>query len=519
MMLEAFGGGVEPDGQVALLVHGVQEPDVSITKQLTQILQKRLLLIAVDMLSILLTKNPHFHWKMSDLAFIDSFEKDWQALDENRNTDFGEQEVEYQFPPESFQDPGIILLFLRQNLCGSTFFHRLNESIEDDEESCEVDGEDIGLVDFNAHDFTFYYNNNPSKLDPNFQAVSTLTEKGEKFCREAGAGIAIIKFTLVHADGEPVQKLQFGVAVEEADGVIDVPIEKLRFRQVEENPADQTEEQIPPPPPSRNIRIRVSITATALKRQALHSWVLLTLNQSYAAWRLERQLEHMQRRMLRPIETSGIMQYRCQSSLERSLKVDKLLLGLPALMSIIENTVDLPHPAFAQVKETGVVRASSVATVAMDLLDIISMSVSETRKEAMALEEMTIVRLSRSEKPKLVKFESATAQRDKGLRVCELGRGTLMKDKPIDCPEYICFNCHPSYIEGTRDQSRNDPKMFKEVVVDDGNSDKSSSIVKLEKLKETLPSFFTRSFAFILSVKRNERTLFFINWKPDLVKK
>jgi len=61
--------------------------------------------------------------------------------------------------------------------------------------------------------------------------------------------------------------------------------------------------------------------------------------------------------------------------------------------------------------------------------------------------------------------------------------------------------------------------LFKEVVVDDGNSDKSLSIDRLEKLKEAEPHVFSRSFAFVLSVKRNRRTFLAYNWNPHVVKK
>ena len=177
MKLESHGGGVEPDGQIDLLVHGIQDPGPSITSQLTQLLQRRLLLIAVDMLSAVLTKNPHFHWKKADLDFIHSFEDEWRALDETHDTKPEDKFAEYRFPRIP-TDPGMILLFFRQNLCGSTFFHRLHETVGDVKYDKDVEFDKEETVNFDVHDFTFYYNNSPSKLDPTFQSVCTLTEKG-----------------------------------------------------------------------------------------------------------------------------------------------------------------------------------------------------------------------------------------------------------------------------------------------------------------------------------------------------
>lgn len=100
-MLEPHGGGVEPDGTIDLLVYGIQKPGPSITTQLAQLLRRRLLLIAVDMLSSVLTKNPHFHWKWADLKFIRNFTSD-DVLSED-------QIMEYEFPQYP-ADPGMVLL-------------------------------------------------------------------------------------------------------------------------------------------------------------------------------------------------------------------------------------------------------------------------------------------------------------------------------------------------------------------------------------------------------------------------
>lgn len=287
MMLESHGGGVEPDGTIDLLVFGIHEPGPSITLQLTQLLQKRLLLIAVDMLSSVLTKNPHFHWKRADLNFVRFFEDEWKYLDDAKDAEPREQVVDYEFPldlpPESL-DPGMILLYFRQNLCGSTFFHRLNvfagEVKYDSNELPSVEEE----IAFNPNDFRFYYNNSPSKLDPKFQSISTLTEKGESYCRQAGAGIAIITVSLVHSRGDSVESIRFGKPVLRHETVTDFPIDFLRLQRAKDSTGSRGQS---------DVHIRVSITCTFSNSEALHKWVLLTLNQVFVAWWTERHLERV----------------------------------------------------------------------------------------------------------------------------------------------------------------------------------------------------------------------------------
>ena len=85
MKLEPRGSGIDADGQVELLVYGIDEPGPSVTEQLRRLLQRRLLLIAVDQLSNVLTKNPHFKWKPFDFDFLRSFENEWKQLEEEKD--------------------------------------------------------------------------------------------------------------------------------------------------------------------------------------------------------------------------------------------------------------------------------------------------------------------------------------------------------------------------------------------------------------------------------------------------
>jgi len=524
MMLESHRGGVEADGTIDLVVFGIQEPGPSITTQLSQLLQRRLLHIAVDMLSSVLTKNPHFHWKQADLDFIHSFEEAWRALDGTEDSKPNEQVVHYEFPNTATNlDPGMILLYFRQNLCGSTFFHRLNEFVGDmQDDNNEVPSTDVEIP-FIAHDFTFYYNNSPSKLDPQFQSVSTLTEKGAEFCREAGAGIAIIAVSLVNANKEPVESICFGKPLLEAEGgITDVPVEAMQLKRASKESFSQGKSKDPTTCP---VFVRVSITSTVSATEALHSWVLLTLNQVYIAWCTERHLERMQRKMIRriPSRSNSTNNEILLPEDAKRKQIDKLCPGLPSFVSLMDKGFNLPHPAFKKTIHDGVIRASTVANVTMDLLEAIaSLSTTETRK-FVSPPDLFVARILRSETPQRVTFSRSPSTR-KNARVklvheVQKEEETILRDKPIDCPEYICFYCSTQHGGNGNDDSKNLPMLFKEVVVDDGNSDKSLSIDRLEKLKEAEPHVFSRSFAFVLSVKRNRRTFLAYNWNPHVVKK
>jgi hypothetical protein len=103
LRLQSVGSGFDADGKVQLLVHGVNAPGPSVTRQLKSSLQRRLMLIAVDTLASVLTKNPHINWKLSDFEFLRSFEKSWKNLEDEEPV-ASEPECFYEFPVEA-NDP------------------------------------------------------------------------------------------------------------------------------------------------------------------------------------------------------------------------------------------------------------------------------------------------------------------------------------------------------------------------------------------------------------------------------
>lgn len=149
--------GTEREAQIELLVHGVDKPGPSVTVQLVELLQKKLLTIAVDMLSAVLTKNPQYHWRRTDIDFVRSFETAWNSLESERKSTSNDMVRTYTLPSSVF-DPGLIVLYFRQNICGSTFFHPLLTS----EWTASVDLEIASVKDANLHfdetDLVVYFN-------------------------------------------------------------------------------------------------------------------------------------------------------------------------------------------------------------------------------------------------------------------------------------------------------------------------------------------------------------------------
>ncbi|MGK3755215.1 MAG: hypothetical protein ACI8RD_007524, partial [Bacillariaceae sp.] len=360
MKIEPRGSGIDSDGMVELLVYGVKKPGPSVTEQLRVLLQRRLLLIGVDLLSSVLTKNPHFKWKQADFLFLKSFDNEWKKL-EKEEVDKNNHCCYYKFPDGVF-DPCMVLLLFRHNLCGSAFFHRLNDISQDGSTPSPsivvrvMPAPGGTTLRMNEHDFSLYYNNAPSKLDPAFQGVSTLTEKGADYCRKTGAGIAIIEFTLMNGNGNSADDLHFAEPASAAFSVYEVKKGDLRMQKCADIPSDSAGD---------SIFIRIKITDTALNRDALNDWICLTLNQALVAWVTEKLLQRSFHGLLRPIKEHRVG----TSDLKQKRFVDSLCPGLLASKCIFENSYDLPHPAITRFDNSGVIRSSSVATLALDLIE------------------------------------------------------------------------------------------------------------------------------------------------------
>ena len=526
MSLEALGSGLDADGKVQLLVHGIEKPGPSVTRQLRMLLVRRLLLIAVDMLSSVLAKNPHFNWKRADIHFLRTFEEEWKSLEDEPSKDETPQDYFYEFPFTVY-DPALVLYIFRQNICGSTFFHRLHESANpaqlpnSTENHSDNRSDPDGLdMNFNNNEFTLYYNNAPSKLDPSFQGVSTLTEKGAEYSRQVGTGIAIIELALYEADGTQVSGIRLGRRPEEQDGVISVPVSDMRFTR-------RTDLSSVVGSPQGSYSVRVRIIDTALKRGYLHDWIELTLNQALIGWYIERLLEKSKLGLLRSIHLDellapGAKPYSTEA--QRLAVVHKYAPGLPQLVNVLDSSHSLPHPAVGRVLCEGVTRSSSVATATLKFLEssIIVPMLAECKPSTtieVAMKNLNIVRLSRSEEPRSVKLRWDKC--NKSAIVLDVTNGSEfehpIQDSPIDCPEYLCYYSLCSYGQ-VDDLSVSHPKTYKDIVIDDTEKDKASPGAGLKEFKANNKETFSRSFAFIFSVKRNRRIFWAYNWSPSAFK-
>jgi hypothetical protein len=193
----------ENERLIKLNVHVIEKPGVSITKQLNHIIQKKLLTMAVESISLSLAKSNRFKLSSDDIHFITTFQSTWRQLDEGGDTRTSKESDEHFFAVPSFVfDPIMMLLYFRQNISGSSFFNiwhqdKKNENAPDKGSSLP-NSEVLGRrYVFDRRDFSLYYNATRFQLDPQYQAVSTLTKKGEEYSRKASTGIALVEFRLL----------------------------------------------------------------------------------------------------------------------------------------------------------------------------------------------------------------------------------------------------------------------------------------------------------------------------------
>ena len=520
---------------VKLLVYGVQEPGASVTIQLTRLLRKKILLLAVEAWSLVLNKNPHFSWKSADLEFVQNFQAEWFKEEEAKQDLPGRREFFIDLP-QSVYDPLSILMFFRQNICGSTFFHRLNGVISDDtdfsnEIEITVDGLEEGAeITFDRNEFTFFYNNAPSPLDQNFQALSTLTSKGKRFSERTGTGIAIIQVSLVRKDDlSEIDAFKIGSPPGRSVSRLATPLEMLVVKEAKVPiPLRKSGSEGDP----NNFLVRLRLIDTALDVEALKEWLILTLNQVVAAWLIERHIQRSRTGLLSPClrqeEPPGPNNIVDVARERRLREIDKLCPGLPELIDVLRSSAELPHPAVKTLEFNTVMMASSVASHTVGLLrDCILKNLSSgkaTDPSIISLATNTVViRSSRGDKSQVVTLVPKRDSLSPSVSL-ELGMSDrkAISDSPIDCPEYVCYFCWESYSDANKERSRDEvPMVFPEVIIGDVVRDRRPSLFsqRLIELKQRFPSTFLRSFAFILSVKRNRQTLTMYNWDPKLVSK
>jgi len=460
LQLGIEGGGLEPDGVILFKVFGLEQPSESLVGHLCRMLKRRLLMIALDMLASLLTNNPRYTWKNADLRFIEDFETTWIALSDERKEPSQISKI-YDIP-HFISDPGMILLLFRQNLCGSTFFNPLYSTSQFGASQSEA-----------SLSMQFYYNSTVSKLDPGFQAMSTLTNKGSEYARQAGKGIAVVRLSLIDSEKKQSDELpHFSLFT---DNVL--PDNRGQFSLTERQSST-----------NGYYGIRVTVTGAALRTNYIHDWILLTLNQVARAWSIETLLSIQEK--LQSHDETGQWPWHPSFS---------------SLYEILYEASDLPHPAVRRLDFEGTMRATSLSSYTQSLLqDVVlkEMGVNLRNTEV----QSTILSFRRSSKSRSSESVSFVT-RDGMTRVYR--EGNVVHDTPVDSPCYNVFFSIVQYEDGPL-------RLFQDVAIGHGLIDPEAQNA-LQEAKRLSPRSFLRSIAFFITVSRTERSLLLYNWKGKLV--
>ena len=444
------------------------------------------------------------------------------------------------------------MLTYSQNICGSGFFHHLNEADTEpsDSDTTDIpndgqdrDNEKAGIVlPFDKSYFSLFYNNSPSQVDPHYQLVSTLTKRGDEFRKKSGTGIGWIEIELIDKDGSRVEAIRTGSVQEKnvcnADR-INYSVELLRMKRICEGASTG------PRRASCHHRVCIRIQNTLLDAKILQSWIELSLNQALVGFQIESVL--MQRATTcsdasaSPIHPSvaedwtgsnlnqGMRSRSGETSLICSREVDSLCKGIPALHSIISRSFDLPHPAVVKRELSSKVaaKATLLAPLTLSLLDDALLHDLHPERRGSKLSYRggaVIIRTAPAENAMLVTIDRDASTGS--VRVAETiskGRPRKVVDRATDSPEYIvAFGL--GYSRENDDGDDNDDAadkrrhlsafrsklVFRELVVEDPSEDSFSK--RLRDFKSLRPDLFKRSLAFILHVTRSSRVLYVYNW-------
>ena len=326
----------------------------------------------------------------------------------------------------------------------------------------------------------------------------------------------MIEISLQKANGDPIGMLRFGEPVSDVVSSTNFPLESMRFRKISTvEPVDELMKE-------NSNCVRIRIRGTSMNTSALHEWVALTLDQALVAWVTERWIEKCSLGLVLPTTVDTTASKDLASEEWKVQYTDQLCPGLPALRSIFDKTFTIPHPAFSKVEAYGVIRSSSVSTTTLELLEncVLSPVFADPKLKApieRARPHLSVIRLSRSEKPTLVRFAWDSSHRKAVVHQVNNDEKQIV-DSPIECPEYICFFTLTQF-GGKVEKIDSHLRVFQEVMVVDRNSERSTSIELLESIKKTNEAAFYRSFVFVFSVKRNRRSLWMYNCNPQLVKR
>jgi len=429
----------------------------------------------------------------------------------------------------------------RQNICGSGFFHHLNEAdLEASDSDADIsistndeDEKDSIALSFDRSHFSLFYNNSPSQVDPHYQPVSTLTKRGDQYRKKSGSGIALIEIELLDKDGSRVETIRTRGFVQSNDCAdrLNFSTELLRMRRSDDINQVSTAS---PTGAFRNHRVCVKIVNTLLDARILQSWIELSLNQALVGIRIESVLMESRAISMSSISTLIAHDQSAPRQVRRNLAdrdgalicsrdVDSLCKGIPGLYSIISRSCDLPHPAVMKSESRNPLKATLLANLTIGLLDDALMHDLQLERRGTCDGHRggaVIIRTAPKDKARLVAIDrDATTGSVRVTDSATEGRARKIIDRVTDSPEYIvAFGLgHPREKD---DDDGADKKrrssifcsrlVFRELVIE-GQSDNSFA-KRLHNLKSLRPDLFKRSLAFILHVTRSSRSLYVYNW-------
>lgn len=504
---------------IAFFVYGIKPAGESITKQLDVLIKKKLMTLCVETISTDLAKSQHFDLSQSDIDFIKSFESTWRSLENDGSSSQSHEEF-YEYPLVVY-DPILVLLCFRQNISGSTFFNiwRKNST----QSSQNVEKENLGEANydvrngssftFDHNDFSLCYNATQFQLNPEFQAISTLTDKGKDFSRKAGTGIALIEIKLLDPNNSSGQISDVSVGK--------IPKEKINHLQLTDNLSFRrlSRTEVTSSNHQGRCRFSVQIYNTTLDVEAIYRWIELTLNQALVSWVIERFLENAS---LEPLEQSEDVLPSKNLDL-----MSKLSPGLPILSTILSKGVTLPHPGVKRIGLKWCLKSVDIASLTLECLErvILGSLYDKKRVDAQDVIGLEILRFVDRESG----FVTMKQIEPTIAHVMNTDNLTAI-DKSVDSPTFVVIYGLSRETEIMRrigQEKRTHPKgsppfssfLFQKVSIDDflakdtpGSLSNALKTVMLRK-----PSVFIRRISFILSVSRTELNALFYNFNPNTI--
>jgi len=513
---------------IELLVMGVDSPGPSITVQLCRILRNKLETIALDALSKVLKKNPHYNLLPMDMMFVQHFEHKYESNESSSSS----REVFVYDLPGICDDPYFFTLYFLRNICSCGFFHILHEADSSDERTGDISPEDpnetpmtdhfCARLDLDQSPVKFFYNNTPSPIDSKFS--STLTKRGQVLSKLTGRGIALLSLLLYRRDQNGEKSVVSNIRVGNVPIEMDTNLQALDkdnfcVKRAKKDDATRTS----------NFCIQLELFNTTVKVDVLMEWIELSMNQSLANWCIERHLFRSQRLLLKEDVSDR------SKDTDVSSNINKICPGLQFLRGTLDLGNTFPSHIIHKKESCHRIRSTSIASLTYDLVKSCVKSIYNDSQVDVMQSDVNIIRyLQISEntksrechipKPVALSTNSKTGM----VRVSDLLSGEDIVDSRMESPVYLCvfgnlFNrectaLKNNYMEKNGISStkcnNNSALHCQELIIDE--LDKGGAHQAFVQLKAS--GILLRRSAFVLLVSRTYRSFICYNWHPNTLK-